>query len=135
MPVRKYRSVADMNASPAPGPTGAQGLRLACELSELAFGLRAWQFEPGVRRFRSAEEADRNRRQWEARHLRSATDWERDFEATARRPLQQRLRYAFVHTYKPVLDDAPYRSFDSMAEYREWCARNLPSWLGYGPAV
>jgi hypothetical protein len=62
-------------------------------------------------------------------------EWERDFAAAARRPLRQRLRYAFVHTYKPVLDDAPYRSFDSMAEYREWCARNLPAWLGYGPAV
>jgi hypothetical protein len=34
-----------------------------------------------------------------------------------------------------VLDDAPFRAFDSMAAYREWCARHLPSWLGYGPAV
>ena len=46
-------------------------------------------------------------------------EWERDFAAAARRPLRLRLRYAFVHTYKPVLDDAPYRSFDSIAEYRE----------------
>ena len=43
------------------------------------------------------------------------------------------LRYAFIHTYKPVLDDAPYRSFDTMEEYRAWCARQLPGWLGYGP--
>ena len=37
-------------------------------------------------------------------------------------------------TYKPVLDDAEYRSFDSTAEYREWCNEsneNLPLWLGY----
>jgi hypothetical protein len=57
--------------------------------------------------------------------------WILEFEAAARRPLAERLRYAFVHTYKPVLDDASFRSFDTMAEYREWCARELPSWLGY----
>jgi hypothetical protein len=54
-----------------------------------------------------------------------------EFEAAARRPLPLRWRYAFIHTYKPVLDDAEYRSFDSTAEYRRWCAENLPSWLGY----
>ena len=63
------------------------------------------------------------------------SEWEAEFEAAARRPLKTRLRYAFIHTYKPVLDDAPYRSFDSMAEYRDWCARKLPAWLGYGIAV
>jgi hypothetical protein len=61
--------------------------------------------------------------------------WEADFEAAARRPLAQRLRYAFIRTYKPVLDDAPYRAFDTMADYRAWCRDNLPVWLGYGPAV
>lgn len=58
-------------------------------------------------------------------------EWEAEFEAAARRPLKTRFRYAFIHTYKPVLDDVPYRSFDSMAEYRAWCARELPEWLGY----
>lgn len=62
-------------------------------------------------------------------------EWEAEFEAAAHRSLKTRLRYAFIHTYKPVLDDAPYRSFDSMAEYRAWCARELPEWLGYGAAV
>jgi len=62
-------------------------------------------------------------------------EWEAEFEAAARRPLRQRLRYAFVHTYKPVLDDARYRSFDSTAEYRAWCDKNLPGWLGYGTEV
>jgi len=42
------------------------------------------------------------------------------------------MRYAFIHTYKPVLDDARFRSFGTMAEYREWCELNLPDWLGYG---
>jgi len=58
--------------------------------------------------------------------------WLAEFEAAARRPLPMRFRYAFIRTYKPVLDDAPFRSFDTMAEYRQWCERNLPSWLGYG---
>ena len=59
-------------------------------------------------------------------------DWLEDFDAAARRPLETRLRYAFIHTYKPVLDDAPYRAFDTMADYRKWCEENLPEWLGYG---
>jgi hypothetical protein len=60
------------------------------------------------------------------------SDWLADFDAAARRPLDLRMRYAFIRTHKPVLDDASYRSFDSMAAYRAWCEENLPSWLGYG---
>ena len=59
-------------------------------------------------------------------------DWLADFEAAARRPLRLRMRYAFIKTYKPVLDDVTYRSFETMAEYRRWCEQNLPIWLGYG---
>ena len=59
-------------------------------------------------------------------------DWLAEFEAAARRPLSQRFRYAFIHTYKPVLDDAPYRAFATTADYRRWCEENLPDWLGYG---
>ena len=40
--------------------------------------------------------------------------------------------YAFIHTYKPVLDDEPFRAFDTTADYRRWCEENLPDWLGYG---
>ena len=59
-------------------------------------------------------------------------EWRREFEAAARRPLAQRMRYAFIHTYKPVLDDAPFRAWNSTAQYRSWCENNLPDWLGYG---
>jgi len=59
-------------------------------------------------------------------------EWLEEFEAAARRPLRTRMRYAFIKTYKPVLDDAPYRSFDTMEDYRRWCEDNLPDWLGYG---
>ena len=58
--------------------------------------------------------------------------WMEEFEAAARRPLELRLKYAFIRTYKPVLDDAEYRSFETMEKYRRWCEENLPEWLGYG---
>jgi hypothetical protein len=59
-------------------------------------------------------------------------EWQEEFEAAARRPLETRMRYAFIRTYKPVLDDAPYRAFDTTEDYRRWCEENLPDWLGYG---
>lgn len=58
-------------------------------------------------------------------------DWE-DFEAASKRSIEQHIRNSFIHTYKPVLDDTKYRSFDTMEEYRQWCENNLPEWLGYG---
>ena len=51
------------------------------------------------------------------------------------RPLELRIKYGFYRTYKPVLDDAPWRSFDTMAEYRAWCESNLPEYLGYKKAT
>ncbi len=59
-------------------------------------------------------------------------EWLAEFEAAARRPLEQRMKYAFIKTYKPVMDDATFRAFDTMQQYRDWCEKNLPSWLGYG---
>jgi hypothetical protein len=58
-----------------------------------------------------------------------------EFEAASRRPLAQRWRYAFVKTYKPVLDDASFRAFDTMEDYRRWCEDALPPWLGYGRSL
>jgi len=58
--------------------------------------------------------------------------WIDEFEAAARRPLPVRVRYAFIKTYRPVLDDEPFRAFDRMEDYRAWCEAALPTWLGYG---
>ena len=58
-------------------------------------------------------------------------EWLEEFEAAARRPLEMRMRYAFIRTYKPVMDDASFRAFDTMEDYRRWC-ETLPDWLGYG---
>jgi hypothetical protein len=62
-------------------------------------------------------------------------EWIADFEAAAARSLEERMRYAFIRTYKPVMDDAPFRAFETMADYRAWCEANLPSWLGYGKTL
>ncbi len=47
------------------------------------------------------------------------------------RPLENRIKYGFCKMYKPVLDDAPWRVFKTMAEYRKWCEENLPDYLGF----
>lgn len=65
----------------------------------------------------------------------TTAQWYAEFDAAARRSLRDRIHYSFIKTYRPVLDDAPYRSFETMAEYRAWCENHLPSWLGYGPAA
>jgi hypothetical protein len=67
--------------------------------------------------------------------LEELRQWTSEFEAAARRSLPMRFRYAFIHTYKPVMDDAPYRSFDTTEDYRRWCEENLPGWLGYGRSL
>jgi len=63
-------------------------------------------------------------------HRTQPPEWD-DFDAAAKRSIEQHVRNSFVHTYKPVMDDARYRSWESMAEYRQWCDDNLPAWLGY----
>ena len=74
MPVRKYRSVADMpGARPLPR-LDPENLRIACELTELAFQLHPWKFEPGVRKFRSQSEADQHRQEWEKQQIRRRFD-------------------------------------------------------------
>jgi hypothetical protein len=63
-------------------------------------------------------------------------DWLDDFreqcERSLSRSVEERMRYGFNYVYKPVLDDADWRSFNSTAEYRQWCRENLPEYLGYG---
>jgi hypothetical protein len=70
MPVRKYRSVEDMPAVRPLPPLASDNLGIACELTELAFALHPWKLEPGVHRYRSAEEAHRSRRERERGQVR-----------------------------------------------------------------
>ena len=59
-------------------------------------------------------------------------DFRLQCERNLRRSVEERMHYGFCYVYKPVLDDAPWRSFDSTADYRKWCRENLPEYLGYG---
>ena len=54
MPIRKYRSVADMPVVQPGLPLDPENLRVACELSELVFALHGSRLEPGVRKYRLA---------------------------------------------------------------------------------
>ena len=72
MSVRKYRSVEEMpGVEPLP-PLDPDNLRIACELSELARRLGGWKLPPGVRRFRSIEEASQARRERELALIRES---------------------------------------------------------------
>jgi hypothetical protein len=55
--------------------------------------------------------------------------WREMCRWSMRQPLQRRLRNSAV-----VVKGAERvnRSFATMAEYRAWCERNLPRYLGYG---
>ena len=62
----------------------------------------------------------------------SLADFKDQCQRSLQRSVEERMRYGFNYVYKPVLDDASYRAFDTMSDYRAWCNANLPSWLGYG---
>jgi len=70
MPVRKYRSVEEMPDAPVLKPLDPDNLRIACELSELAYALHPWKLEPGVYKFRSIEEMSRAREEQEKLQVR-----------------------------------------------------------------
>lgn len=65
-------------------------------------------------------------------HRDDLEDFRSQCERNLQRGMTERLRYGFCYVYKPVLDDASWRSFDSTAAYRKWCRENLPEYLGYG---
>jgi hypothetical protein len=65
MPVRRFHSVAEMTAPPPLPPLTSETLRCAFDLMELAWRLHPVRFPPGVRKFRSLEEAHRSRAAWE----------------------------------------------------------------------
>lgn len=58
-----------------------------------------------------------------------------DFKEQCRRQIErslaQKFKYGFFRQYKPVLDDASCRTFETMQEYREWADKNLPRYLGF----
>ena len=66
MPVRKFRSAEAIPPPPPRPPLDPENLKLACDLSAFAVGLRPRRFPPGLHRYRSIEEAELHRERWEA---------------------------------------------------------------------
>jgi len=50
------------------------------------------------------------------------------------RPIESRMKYGWCRVNRPVLDEPATRIFSSTKAYREWCATNLPAYLGFQPA-
>jgi hypothetical protein len=63
--------------------------------------------------------------------LNEEATWRDQCRCQLERDVMTRIKYGFCHVHKPVLDDAPFRTFSTMAEYRDWCEKNLPAYLGY----
>jgi hypothetical protein len=45
--------------------------------------------------------------------------------------VMKRIKYGFRPANRSVLDEMPSRAFATIAEYREWCERELPEHLGF----
>ena len=71
MPVRKFRSVADMPGPPPLRPLDPDNLRRAVEMLDLGARLFRMELRPGVRKFRSLDEAHRQRDEREQATIRA----------------------------------------------------------------
>ncbi len=63
--------------------------------------------------------------------LKSMEDFKDQCRRQLERSVNERIKYGFFNCYKPVLDDAPFRSFETTAEYRAWADAELPRYLGF----
>jgi hypothetical protein len=54
-----------------------------------------------------------------------------DFKDGLSRNVEERIELGFIPMKMPIIDEAHYRIFDTMGEYRNWANTNLPKWLGY----
>ncbi|MDP2753152.1 MAG: hypothetical protein Q8P40_02040 [Nitrospirota bacterium] len=54
-----------------------------------------------------------------------------DFLDGLSRTVEDRINLGFVPLKLPVIDDMPYRIFETMEEYRRWAERMVPRYLGY----
>jgi hypothetical protein len=63
--LRQTFAVEAMPPPPPRTPLDPRNLKIACDLSALAVGLRRRRFPPGLHKYRSVEEASRLRERWE----------------------------------------------------------------------
>ena len=54
-----------------------------------------------------------------------------DFMDGLTRAVEDRINLGYVPFKIPVIDEMPYRIFETMEDYRKWSERELPRFLGY----
>lgn len=54
-----------------------------------------------------------------------------DFYDGLKRTIEDRIKLGFIMLRLPVIDDAPYRIFETMDDYYKWAEREVPRYLGY----
>jgi hypothetical protein len=54
-----------------------------------------------------------------------------DFMDGLTRAVEDRINLGYVPFKIPVIDETPYRIFETMEDYRKWSERELPRFLGY----
>ena len=54
-----------------------------------------------------------------------------DFWDGLSRSTEERIDLGLLPVKLPVIDDAPYRIFETMKEYSKWAEKTLPRYLGY----
>lgn len=54
-----------------------------------------------------------------------------DFEDALSRTIEEHIESGFIPMELPMINNAPYRIFNTTAQYRKWANKNLPKWLGY----
>ncbi len=73
MGVRKFRSVTEMPTAKALVPLHPDNLRIVCALMKTSRRLSGFALVPGVRKFRTIEEAEASRQAWEVSEIRRQT--------------------------------------------------------------
>ena len=54
-----------------------------------------------------------------------------DFWDGLSRTAEERIGLGLLPVKLPVIDDVPYRVFETMEEYCKWAEKTLPRYLGY----
>jgi len=54
-----------------------------------------------------------------------------DFLDGMSRTVEERISLGFLPIKIPIIDDLPYRIFETMEQYQEWLEKALPRYLGY----
>ncbi len=69
-----------------------------------------------------------------AREQAEALEFREQCRRQMARPIEARMKYGFCRVHRPILDTPGTRTFATTKDYREWCATNLPAYLGFQPA-